>query len=141
MNKLSEDEKIIDNFKYWFETNTENGVSTIPDFICKKLLDLCQREKNSNQWLLKAFDESRNNNIELSKEYCKIQKELQQEKEKNKELLKEYNKKLNADWKDTISKDKIRDMKRYREFELQQQYKDFENDSEWKTYNKILEEE
>lgn len=37
-------------------------------------------------------------------------------------------------------KNKIRDMKRYREFELQQQYKDFENDSEWKTYNKILEE-
>lgn len=40
-----------------------------------------------------------------------------------------------------INKDKIRNMKRYREFELQQQYKDFENDSEWKTYNKILEEE
>ena len=40
-----------------------------------------------------------------------------------------------------ISKDKIMEMKRYREFELQQQYKDFENDIEWKTYNKILEEE
>lgn len=70
---MSEDEKIIDNFKYWFETNTENGVSTFPDFICKKLLDLCQKEK-----------------------------------ENNKELLKEYNKKLNADWEDAISKDKIR---------------------------------
>ena len=33
----------------------------------------------------------------------------QQEKEKNKELLKEYNKKLNADWEDAISKDKIRE--------------------------------
>ena len=117
---MSEDEKIIDNFKYWFETNTENGVSTIPDFICKKLLDLCQHKKGRVE---------------------ELKKELLEEKEKNKELLKEYNKKLNADWEDAISKDKIEDMKRYREFELQQQYKDFENDSEWKTYNKILEEE
>ena len=48
---MSEDEKIIDNFKYWFETNTENGVSTIPDFICKKLLDLYQQEKEKNKKL------------------------------------------------------------------------------------------
>lgn len=50
---MSEDEKIIDNFKYWFETNTENGVSTIPDFICKKLLDLCQQEKEKNSKIQK----------------------------------------------------------------------------------------
>lgn len=43
--------------------------------------------------------------------------------------------------KNVISKDKIMEMKRYREFELQQEYKDFENDSEWKTYNKILKED
>lgn len=50
---MSEDEKIIDNFKYWFETNTENGVSTIPDFICKKLLDLCQQEREKNSKIQK----------------------------------------------------------------------------------------
>jgi len=37
--------------------------------------------------------------------------------------------------------DKINYMKRYREFELQQEYKEFKDDIEWKTYNKILEEE
>lgn len=37
-----------------------------------------------------------------------------------------------------IPKDKIRDMQRLREFELQQEYKDFEEDAEWKTYKKIL---
>lgn len=35
--------------------------------------------------------------------------ELKQEKEKNKELLKEYNKKLQIDWEDAISKDKIKE--------------------------------
>lgn len=44
-------------------------------------------------------------------------------------------------YKNYISKDKIRDMQRYREFELQQEYKEFEDDIEWQTYNKILEEE
>lgn len=34
---------------------------------------------------------------------------LMQEKEKNKELLKEYNKKLQIDWEDAISKDKIKE--------------------------------
>lgn len=111
MNKMSEDEKIIDNFKYWFETNTENGVSTIPDFICKKLLDLCQKEKEKNKEIEIRLQEEIN-------EVCEMKTRL---------------------FGNSISKDKIRDMKRYREFELQQQYKDFKDDIEWKTYNKILE--
>ena len=35
-------------------------------------------------------------------------------------------------------KDQIRQMLKYREFELQQKYKDFEEDAEWKIYKKIL---
>ena len=42
--------------------------------------------------------------------------------------------------KNYIHKDIIRDLKLEREFYLQQAYEDFENDIEWKTYNKILEE-
>ena len=67
-----------------------------------------------------------------------------QEKEKNEKLVDktiQYDKTLEKLQKDTIWKDKIRDMKRYREFELQQEYKEFKDDIEWKTYNKILEEE
>lgn len=71
----------------------------------------------------------------------------QQEKEKNKEIEIRLQEEINevCEMKtrlfgNSIGKDKIMEMKRYREFELQQQYKDFENDVEWKTYNKILEE-
>lgn len=38
-----------------------------------------------------------------------------------------------------VLKEKIEDMMICREFELQQEYKDFEEDVEWKTYKKILE--
>lgn len=64
----------------------------------------------------------------------KLRVELEQEKEKNKELQLKYMK-LESDRFYTI-----RNMMKYREFELQQQYKDFEEDAEWKTYKKILEE-
>lgn len=37
-----------------------------------------------------------------------------------------------------ISKDKIRDRQMQREFELQQEYKDFEDDVEWNVYQKLL---
>ena len=40
----------------------------------------------------------------------------------------------------SISKDKIRDRQMQREFELQQEYKDFEDDVEWNVYQKLLKE-
>lgn len=43
--------------------------------------------------------------------------------------------------KNFISKEKIRDKQIEREFELQQEYKDFEDDIEWRTYKELLEEE
>lgn len=39
-----------------------------------------------------------------------------------------------------ISKDKIKDRQMQREFELQQEYKDFEDDVEWNVYQKLLKE-
>lgn len=41
--------------------------------------------------------------------------------------------------KNYIHKDIIRELKTEREFYLQQNYEDFENDIEWRTLNKILE--
>ena len=38
----------------------------------------------------------------------------------------------------SISKDKIRNRQMQREFELQQEYKDFEDDIEWNVYQKLL---
>ena len=43
------EEKIIETFMYWYETNTEKGVTSIPDYICKGLLDLYQEEKQKNK--------------------------------------------------------------------------------------------
>ena len=87
-----------------------------------------------------------------------LKNELVQEKEKNNELEIElstrdninvdklvekyryYRRLADSYQANCISKDKLKDMMKYREFELQQQYKDFEEDAEWKTYKKILEE-
>lgn len=104
--------------------------------------------------------------LTIIREFIRLRNDYKQEKEKNEELnqikcaikllqntglddehyIVIANKNLkNPSFKnlldDYISKDKIRDMQIYREFELQQEYKDFENDTEWKIYNKILEEE
>lgn len=33
-----EQKKHVDAFKYWVETNTEDGVSAIPESICKNII-------------------------------------------------------------------------------------------------------
>ena len=130
MNKLSEDERIryikkrIENLKQGIGIMQLNGITQLNwanDY--EYLLDLYQQEKNKE-----LDNENKKLSEEIIENICKGVEE---------DVLEEYRQQL----KNSISKDKIRDMKRYREFELQQQYKDFENDSEWKTYNKILEEE
>lgn len=40
----------------------------------------------------------------------------------------------------SVSKDKIREKQILREFELQQEYKEFKEDTEWNRYNELLEE-
>lgn len=114
---MCEDEILKDIDNYISFANKSENFSDINEYLhCKELarrmkglLDLYNKEKNSNQWLLKAFDESRNNNIELAKECCKIQEELKQEKEKNKKLL---NSKIGVDlsYEDYIRKDKIKEI-------------------------------
>jgi hypothetical protein len=34
----NEQKKHVDAFRYWVQTNTENGVSTIPESICKDII-------------------------------------------------------------------------------------------------------
>ena len=44
--ELSEEEKRkLEAFIYWVETNTEIGVSTIPDYICKNVLNLIEKQQ------------------------------------------------------------------------------------------------
>lgn len=111
----------------------------------KILLDLYQQEKEKNQKLSEELTVNICNGIEV-KVFEEMRTELKQEKEKNKklqirckELIKEKQELNTALLYDNISKDKIRDKQIEREFELQQEYKEFKDDIEWKTYNKILE--
>jgi len=38
-----EDKKHIDGFKYWCETNEENGTITIPKFVCDKIVKILDK--------------------------------------------------------------------------------------------------
>jgi hypothetical protein len=44
----TEQKKHIDAFKYWVQTNTENGVSTIPESICKDIIAIL-RDKDGEK--------------------------------------------------------------------------------------------
>jgi len=44
----TEQKKHIDAFKYWVQTNTENGVSTIPKSICDNIIAIL-REKGGEK--------------------------------------------------------------------------------------------
>ena len=43
-----EQKKHVDAFEYWVKTNTENGVSTIPESICKDIIAIL-REKDGEK--------------------------------------------------------------------------------------------
>ena len=76
----------------------------------------------------------------LLERYKKQQKEIEILKEVDKKICNEELLEKDYVLKNYISKDKIRDKKLMREFELQQEYKDFENDREWQIYEELLEE-
>ena len=92
MSNLSEEKiKIVDNFTYWYETNTEKGVTSMPDYICKGLLDLYNKEKEKNKGLKNKIDELENANLTtvyLSGFYDGENKYKDKIKEKIKELRK-----------------------------------------------------
>lgn len=48
------EKKVIENFKYWIQTNTERGVCTIPDYICINALNLLEKQQKEIEWL--SFD-------------------------------------------------------------------------------------
>ena len=77
-----------------------------------------------------GFAYGKKNTIRLQQAIETVLKEL-----KNKDL---YINMATEIIENSISKDKIRDRQMQREFELQQEYKDFEDDVEWNVYQKLL---
>lgn len=56
-----EEKKKYKAFKYWLETNTEKGVATIPDNLCKYVIGIIEKQQKE---------------IERLKEYEYIYKDL-----------------------------------------------------------------
>ena len=55
--EISEKEqKLIANFKYWIDTNTERGVCYLPDYICAKVLNLIEKLQKENEKYKQFFD-------------------------------------------------------------------------------------
>jgi hypothetical protein len=44
----TEQKKHVDAFEYWVKTNTENGVSTIPESICKDIIAILRDKDGEN---------------------------------------------------------------------------------------------
>lgn len=153
MNKLSEDEatdklkELVARCKECKFASCENcEINWNEVKAIKTILDSYQHKKGRIDELKQELlqEKEKNNNLikQLQEQNTEIQDISKQLREKEKEVvLVPEGTCFMMKPKNVVSKDKIRDMKRYREFELQQEYKEFKDDIEWKTYNKILEEE
>lgn len=132
-----EEKKAIKNIKKEFEKN-----HILPDIANEDLGTLLNLiEKQS-----KEIEELKNKNMELKDTYIKVAKH--QEKIGHEELSEYMLAQIEAiptfttweEYYDFISKQKIKDKILYRQFELQQEYKDFEDDIVLNTLQELLEE-
>ena len=96
-----EEKRKYEAFQYWIQTNTERGVTTIPDNLCLFVINLIKSLQKENEDLHREINQRIKLKIENEKivdtQFIPIQK----------------------------VKDKISE----RQFELQQEYKDFEDDA------------
>ena len=127
-----EEKKRYEAFKYYYETNTEKGISYIPDYMCENVLNLIekqskeiehQKEKRENQKqelaILNAkqieFNKLVNTVNSYKGQFKRQQKEIEELKEKNKtqsdcaEPIERIEEMVNMRWVNHkyISKDKI----------------------------------
>lgn len=98
-------------------TKISTSIYTILNLIEKQqkeieeLKEIEQSHKEENGKLRVELEQEKAKTPEtLRKQLELYQDRLYEEKEKNKELLKEYNKKLQIDWEDAISKDKLKEL-------------------------------
>jgi len=79
-----EEKKVIANFKYWIDTNTERGVCYLPDYICAKVLNLIEKLQKENEEL-KIKNNAIKRESEAYAEYMiRLDNELNLKKEKSK---------------------------------------------------------
>ena len=107
-----EEKRKYEAFQYWIQTNTEKGVTTIPDNLCLFVINLIKSLQKENEDLHREINQRIKLKIENEKivdtQFIPIQK----------------------------VKDKISE----RQFELQQEYKDFEDDAILTVLQELLKE-
>ena len=103
-----EEKRKYEAFQYWIQTNTEKGVTTIPDNLCLFVINLI--------------------------------KSLQKENEELKDKYATFVKMSSEVIANSIPVQKVKDKISERQFELQQEYKDFEDDAILTVLQELLKE-
>lgn len=98
-----EQRKQIKAFKYWLDTNTESGISTIPEYMCKNIYNVA----------VKALEENEQIKAQINRCFQKITDKMKTENDHDEQLLdcierlQEENEQLkmaNAELKKTIER-------------------------------------
>ena len=127
LNLIENQQKELEKYKRLAEMNlkdSEEFKKNMCEHRCilnNQIMELTEELNNLKEIEKSHQEENGKLRVELEQEKAKTpetlrkqlelyQDRLYEEKEKNKELLKEYNKKLQIDWEDAISKDKIKEI-------------------------------
>lgn len=92
MKYTKEENKAIENFKYWIQTNTERGVCTIPDYICLNALNLLEKQQKEIEKYKRIAEMNLKDGEEFKNEMCEHRCILKSDLEENyipKALIKE----------------------------------------------------
>ena len=86
-----EEKRKYEAFQYWIQTNTEKGVTTIPDNLCLFIVNLIKSLQKENEELKNDY-ENLNNSVVVKNYYIKNSIPIQKVKDKIEELKQEKKK-------------------------------------------------
>ena len=86
-----EEKRKYEAFQYWIQTNTEKGVTTIPDSLCLFIVNLIKSLQKENEELKNDY-ENLNNSVVVKNYYIKNSIPIQKVKDKIEELKQEKKK-------------------------------------------------
>lgn len=88
-----EEKRKYEAFQYWIQTNTERGVTTIPDNLCLFIVNLINKLQKENEELKEINEQLSENkllqDIEIKKNFIPIQK-IKDKIEKFQKIQKEF---------------------------------------------------
>ena len=88
-----EEKRKYEAFQYWIQTNTERGVTTIPDNLCLFIVNLIKSLQKENEELKNDY-ENLNNSVVVKNYYIKNSIPIQKVKDKIEELNRKIDKSI-----------------------------------------------